>query len=903
MALSNMFNKKPVVIVLVLLVVAAIGGGAWWLLKPSPYEEGMQLAEEAKWDDALTAFQKQLEQDPKHQGSLYQSAKISLENKRNPNKALYFSKQLTASYPTYKEGNLVSGRINLTLGEMIPDISMKQKYLQSSQQLFSKVLDIEPSNQTALLGSGKTSYELWRLGDAEALPRAEKNLYDLVKLDPRNLDGHLYLAQIKVYMLDFTTARQQAEKALEINPQNDYANYLMGWALLYTGEKEKALVLAQKAAQELNRGAARNHHLLGVAFLANNNLVKAEISLKQARNSEPSNMIFNRDYVRILRLLDKTQEARDTLESIRSNTQGGLDPDLFVMALYSVLYQMGEKDEASRILKEFAEANPNSLEALLELASSMYESRNTVEALEAFKKVINLNSKDATACYNIGTIELKQSSFVGAEQHLKRAVAINPAFPEAHLNLGNVYYLTRRWDEARAAYNDAAAQDPQSALVLNNLGLVEQEVYDEGGDKQYLEKAAAFFKQAYELDPGFQEPMVNHALLLSGQLRYSEAIDLLDKAIELSVTQTPTVALLCKAYINLARKDYDASVRDYQRVSDDGQLLKEQNLAIIGKAINLYFQKRYTDALLELEKIPERARSYPWAIMNKVMIQMKMKGPTPDLRPMLKEALTIDDIAEGRALLALLELLSGNLNEAEKECRNAIELDNALTGTHYNYGVTLDQLGRYQEAEGMYEKELVLNPAFLPASINRGLNLMLQENFDKAIEVLQKAETKGASNAALQTAIASVYFRQKKYTKAREYAQNSLAQDSKLADTHALLCVIAIRVDDYETAEKHALEAVKLNPLLFHAWLNLTGVQLRLEKYREAQNSLDKAAGLVGGDSSRNLDYLHMRISSRISKGLLDLALVDIDKVVKISGGNEILSNLRAKIVELGSRR
>ncbi len=73
---------------------------------------------------------------------------------------------------------------------------------------------------------------------------------------------------------------------------------------------------------------------------------------------------------------------------------------------------------------------------------------------------------------NAGSRLLERGQLASAEAHLKRAVAINPRFATAHLNLGAYYQRVRKPDLAERHYQTAAELDPQDARVPMGLGIL-----------------------------------------------------------------------------------------------------------------------------------------------------------------------------------------------------------------------------------------------------------------------------------------------------------------------------------------------------------------------------------------------------------------------------------------------
>jgi tetratricopeptide (TPR) repeat protein len=93
------------------------------------------------------------------------------------------------------------------------------------------------------------------------------------------------------------------------------------------------------------------------------------------------------------------------------------------------------------------------------------------EALDTYRRVLQLNPKHAAACINLGTIYYNQQNYGEAETNYRRAVEIDPRYALGYFDLGNVLDETGRLTEAVEAYRSAIAISPSYADAHYNLAL------------------------------------------------------------------------------------------------------------------------------------------------------------------------------------------------------------------------------------------------------------------------------------------------------------------------------------------------------------------------------------------------------------------------------------------------
>jgi tetratricopeptide (TPR) repeat protein len=126
--------------------------------------------------------------------------------------------------------------------------------------------------------------------------------------------------------------------------------------------------------------------------------------------------------------------------------------------------------------------NPNQLresETWFQKGLELEETGAPVEdAIDAYRKVLDLNPQAAGALVNLGTIYYRQRRFAEAEAHYREALEADPNYPLAQFNLGNLYDEQGRLDEALVHYRKALELNPQYADAHFNLALLCERIGD-----------------------------------------------------------------------------------------------------------------------------------------------------------------------------------------------------------------------------------------------------------------------------------------------------------------------------------------------------------------------------------------------------------------------------------------
>jgi tetratricopeptide (TPR) repeat protein len=87
------------------------------------------------------------------------------------------------------------------------------------------------------------------------------------------------------------------------------------------------------------------------------------------------------------------------------------------------------------------------------------------QAVEAFKKAIEINADYAEAHYNLGLLYSRDEQYAEAAREFLHAIKSKPDYAEARYNLGLVYYLTD--NRAGLAEQQKALQDMKSKLAAD----------------------------------------------------------------------------------------------------------------------------------------------------------------------------------------------------------------------------------------------------------------------------------------------------------------------------------------------------------------------------------------------------------------------------------------------------
>lgn len=150
--------------------------------------------------------------------------------------------------------------------------------------------------------------------------------------------------------------------------------------------------------------------------------------------------------------------------------------------------------EALKLYKKIIELDPKNAHNYNAVAVIFYKLHLYKEAMLTFIETIKLNPNHAEAHSNLGALYAKMKNYKKAIQLYKRSIHLKPKYSGAYTNLGNALNKTDAHEEAVHFHHIAIALDPNSANNYANCA----SAYKNLGR---FDKAESLYKKALSLDP------------------------------------------------------------------------------------------------------------------------------------------------------------------------------------------------------------------------------------------------------------------------------------------------------------------------------------------------------------------------------------------------------------------
>jgi tetratricopeptide (TPR) repeat protein len=335
------------------------------------------------------------------------------------------------------------------------------------------------------------------------MSNAGKYLERVVKANPSLTEAQALLAMVYSKQRDYQAAVTAFQKVIELDPKRAPAYFELGDIDFKMQKWGDAISVLEKGIA-LEPGNAQALFTIGNAYDAIPDFAKAAEAYERFLKLNPENAWMG--YLKLgqdrLELEQYDQAVAALEQAAKAQPQ-----DIKVNYTLAQAYQKaGQLEKAEATFKNLAAINPTDAATYYSQIVKMYDEAGQNEnAIEAAKKVIELNPKSEIAVFNLGIMYQKLKRFDEAIATFKQALQIKPDYDAAYYNIGLCYSYLKDYKNSIEAFKNYVAIVPDSADAWLNIGVGYMQL------KQF-EQALEPLKKAVELRPAYGAALYNLAI-------------------------------------------------------------------------------------------------------------------------------------------------------------------------------------------------------------------------------------------------------------------------------------------------------------------------------------------------------------------------------------------------------
>jgi len=716
--------------------------------------------------------------------------------------------------------------------------------------------------------------------------------------DPQlyGLLGDIYMAQAQ-----WSAARDSYSDALARDASNLHYQQSLARACHELGEDDVAARTLEQAMSTHHRQLAQTAFHLGGVYEQRGRYTEALSQYLTAVSLVPADTRFSLSQARVLRLLERFEEARSLLRSLQTQP---IEPGPLAAEWAALMLAQGNDEQALVHLEHQVELGVAGADVYLEIGRIHRRQNRPSEAIGAFSTAIDLDPRCRAAYEELAgqAIDLKDLGTAAAayrrlaeltpddaavqrklgtllrelDQLSEAAVALRASLEaersaETFLQLARVRWAQGEQADALRLYRSALELSPSDGAIAAETGWALIESGDRAGALEPLHAAALLLPEngrvlydlgrAYELQGNRSEalewyerastvaPRSIEALRATGRMAAEAGFGEMARnyfARALRIERRNAEANADVGRLHLQARNGARAEAAFRRAlaggSSDPQLRRDlaEALLLTGKA---------ADALRWLEQVEDEDAAVQ-SLRSKAYEQLG--DPRMALVIARSAAAQRPRDAKMQRRLGSLALKAGNISEALKSLELAITLGDIDAATQLDYSRALLAAGKHDAALSAAAKAVERAPHVAANYEQLGLSLLAANRCDDARRSFEQAIELDPASAGAWSGLAEVFLQQYGPGSAVSYARHALDLDG--ADERYRLQLARLLVMAGEYAEAQSL-LEKLREPRLDAERLLIAIAVATRQWPLAVAAAERALSIAPNDAHLLAEY------------------------------------------------
>jgi len=769
-------SSRPIFPCVLLLALFASCSRDPNLVKVRYLNSGNKYFERAKYKEASIMYRTALQKDAKFGEAYYRLGLVDLKQSQPVAAVNHFRRAVELLQPTQPERT--DARVKLA------DVYLD--FLEQSSKHEAEIIDEAERTANDLIKADPKSVEGHRLKGRLYLIRAQEGAatQNATKMKERLQDAITELRTadalkpndrtIVVYLARVLTADQQygeAEKLYRalVDREKDFIPAYIELYRIYQFQKQtdQGEAILKKAIEnnpkkfELLLNLAQHYYI----NRRREEVVRVLETLKSHSNEYPQ--AFEQVGAFYFRLGDGAEATRQYEQGIKANPSRKA---FYQRLIIEVLMAQGRKEDAKKMNDAILAENPKDNDALALQASLLLEKGELQNAVNQLQTVVTRDPGNFVAHYNLGRGLAEKGELEQARAQFAEAIRLRPDYTAARLAMAQVHLSKREHEMAVKTAEEALAYDPKnvSLQLVRSAALM--------GMNQ-MDKAREQLQKILDANPNSQEAMIQMGIVFLNEKKFKEAEAIYRKSYDLNPANSRGLMGLVETV--LAENQPDRAMDLLRTEIQKYPTRLEFRLALANVAVR---SRKYDLAIAEfnglLDKVDKKTAAAA-DLYTRIGSAHRQAGNLPAAIDALQKA---RDILPNNAVilnsLALMLDQSGQRNEAKVVYENAlrIESENPVALNNLAYIIAESAGGDLNQALTFAQRANQKLPQATEIADTLGWIYLKKNLPDNALEIFRSNVSKVPANSTYRYHLGMALYQKGDKVKAKQELQAALAQ-------------------------------------------------------------------------------------------------------------------------------
>jgi len=463
---------------------------------------------------------------------------------------------------------------------------------------------------------------------------------------------------------------------------------------------------------------------------------------------------------------------------------------------------LGHYESALILLKKAIIRDPDNVETLDLMADCYFRMRNDEDAINTYKKILKINPYHEDARKYLIFLYKKTNDELGLAEQYEQLNEYYGHDPKNLSEMAEIYLKYKEFDKALDAYNRIIKQDSLDVQANYNIG----NVYKLQGK---IEEARTAYLRALELKSDYYLAIQDLALLYGSEQKWQDVIDVIEGGrYQVDSLKLLPQMLVAEAYYNL--KNYDKAREKILPILENKEAPKEfyELIARVEFETKNYEEARnYLNYLLSKDEKNKMA----WLFLGVTFLETDK----PDSAAIIYEK-ALQKFPDDAAILGFYGSTLQQLEKYEQALPLLIK-SHKINPDNLNviYSLTLvyESLQQSEQTDSLYEASIQQFPnnAMLLNNFSYSLserNIRLEE----ALDMVKKALEIEPNNGAYLDTIGWIYYKLKNYNEAEKFIKQAIKVRENSAVVFEHLGDVYYELEKYNLARESWQKALDIQP-------------------------------------------------------------------------------------------